>query len=485
MKRFYFVALLLSVLVTTMPLSARAADVRCCNKKEDNCTINCKYSCRVLTPQAPCNAAINEEEADCFGQVWHNINAAQACVELGNSLKAEQDQQQNENDQQRVWSEITPKLQIPIGPNFQFSNLLKKDEEAGDTTTTYLYVPYLAEYFGMLYKYLIGIAGILAGVMITFGGFQWLLAAGDAGKIKHARERIVNAVIGLILALGSYTVLFLVNPDLVTFKALKVPFVQNEELETLDDPEISLANVPAEAQQATDSSAFSAAGSGSCDAASILNAGNYFKNLNMCNGPDHCIWGVSMILRQAGCYRESTTKVGLSSFASFMTKPDKGWLEKSLGENPLRKRTSSRSMVSELLQDNEFVVARQFYLPRGAHHLIIAKVAGTTYCIESNWLSSKAAAEAVGAPGCYKANLTKIAAQYKAQGKAVVSAKMAEVCNTCTKIPGHGPGFDALQRPSSDPAAQQFKVTTGGSCNKKVATAILCPPNLPGPCTRR
>jgi hypothetical protein len=93
----------------------------------------------------------------------------------------------------------------------------------------------MAEYFAMLYKYLIGVAGVMAGVIIVIAGFQWLLAAGDAGKIKHAKERISGALIGLILVLGSYTVLYTINPDLVTFKNLKIKLVQYEEIDDVED----------------------------------------------------------------------------------------------------------------------------------------------------------------------------------------------------------------------------------------------------------
>ncbi|MEK7516486.1 MAG: hypothetical protein AAB562_02720, partial [Patescibacteria group bacterium] len=65
----------------------------------------------------------------------------------------------------------------------------------------------LGQYLSILYNYLIGIAGVLATVMIMVGGVRWLLAAGDPGKIGAAKETIGSAVIGLALALGSFLLL--------------------------------------------------------------------------------------------------------------------------------------------------------------------------------------------------------------------------------------------------------------------------------------
>lgn len=139
-----------------------------------------------------------------------------------------------ENPEPTTLNSVEPKLQIPIAPNFQFSKILTGEETDAGGTTTYAYIPYLAEYFSMIYKYLIGAAGILAGIMITIGGVQWLLAAGEAPKIAAAKKRITDALIGLVLVLGSYTVLYSINPDLVTFKNLKVKLVDYEETDDLE-----------------------------------------------------------------------------------------------------------------------------------------------------------------------------------------------------------------------------------------------------------
>lgn len=86
----------------------------------------------------------------------------------------------------------------------------------------------LGQYLSILYNYLIGIAGVLATVMIMVGGVRWLLAAGDPGKIGAAKETIGSAVIGLALALGSFLILNTINPQLVELRLPYIPKVVQE-----------------------------------------------------------------------------------------------------------------------------------------------------------------------------------------------------------------------------------------------------------------
>ncbi|HJV32394.1 MAG TPA: pilin, partial [Patescibacteria group bacterium] len=73
----------------------------------------------------------------------------------------------------------------------------------------------LAQYIGIVYNFLISIAGMVAAVMMIVGGFQYLTSAGDSSKIGQAKSRMANAFIGLVLALGAYTILNTINPALL------------------------------------------------------------------------------------------------------------------------------------------------------------------------------------------------------------------------------------------------------------------------------
>ncbi len=70
------------------------------------------------------------------------------------------------------------------------------------------------------YNYIVWLAGILAVIVIMIAGFQWVTAAGNQSKIGEAKERITGAIIGLVLALSSYMLLNIINPELVKIQDL-------------------------------------------------------------------------------------------------------------------------------------------------------------------------------------------------------------------------------------------------------------------------
>ncbi len=84
----------------------------------------------------------------------------------------------------------------------------------------------VTDYIKAIYRFFVGIAGILAVFMIVFGGVQWLFSGGNATKISSAKETIFGAVLGLLIAVGSYTILININPRLVNLGEFKVPGVQ-------------------------------------------------------------------------------------------------------------------------------------------------------------------------------------------------------------------------------------------------------------------
>lgn len=74
-----------------------------------------------------------------------------------------------------------------------------------------------ARYIRAIYVYFIWIVGILATIMVIFGGIKWIGAAGNPGQINDARETVNNAIIGIIIALTSVVLLNIINPDFVNF----------------------------------------------------------------------------------------------------------------------------------------------------------------------------------------------------------------------------------------------------------------------------
>lgn len=169
----------------------------------------------------------------------------------------------------------TPVPRIKI-PGLEFSGVPEIVEEMDDSgaLNKYFYFPYLGEYLAAIYKYAVAATSILAVLVIIISGIQWmlpgnLLTSGEGDQqqtINQSKKRIVGAIVGLLLALGSYTILYNINPDLVNFKSLKVLYIKGQtvndlalmwenmgdtsigdfDVETITDPNFHHSTIPAE-----------------------------------------------------------------------------------------------------------------------------------------------------------------------------------------------------------------------------------------------
>ncbi len=126
-----------------------------------------------------------------------------------------------------------PILQINI-PGLNFSNVASSTDDTG----TYFYIAWIPELISALYKFGIAIVSIVAVVVIIIQGMRIVTSAGGEGKAA-AYKRIMQSVVGLAIAWGSFAILYNINPALVQFNALKVKTVDRMELEEThgcDDP---------------------------------------------------------------------------------------------------------------------------------------------------------------------------------------------------------------------------------------------------------
>jgi len=78
----------------------------------------------------------------------------------------------------------------------------------------------LGNYIAALYTFFVGALGIISVVVMMIGGFLWLTSGGAGERISKAKSTILNAIIGLILAITSYLLLYTLNPNLVNFQSL-------------------------------------------------------------------------------------------------------------------------------------------------------------------------------------------------------------------------------------------------------------------------
>ena len=124
-----------------------------------------------------------------------------------------------------------PILGVTI-PDLTFSKLASTTatEENG---STYLHIPYIGEYLAAMYKFGMVAVSIVGVIMIVVVGFKITVMGGE--ERVNGFKRIGQIAIGLFIAWGSYAILYNINPDLVTFQALKILYIQRQELpETID-----------------------------------------------------------------------------------------------------------------------------------------------------------------------------------------------------------------------------------------------------------
>ncbi|MEI6553395.1 MAG: hypothetical protein WCO09_02405, partial [bacterium] len=81
-----------------------------------------------------------------------------------------------------------------------------------------------AGYLNILIRIFIGICAILAMIMIVMGGIQYMTSELVSSK-QAAKESIMNAILGLLLALGAFAILNTINPDLLNVGLGNLPTV--------------------------------------------------------------------------------------------------------------------------------------------------------------------------------------------------------------------------------------------------------------------
>lgn len=79
----------------------------------------------------------------------------------------------------------------------------------------------LANFFNNLYKYLIGLAAVLAVIEIIWGGLE-ISTKDSVSKQSDGKERITQAIFGLVLVLSPVLVFSIINPSILNL-SLNLP----------------------------------------------------------------------------------------------------------------------------------------------------------------------------------------------------------------------------------------------------------------------
>ncbi len=73
----------------------------------------------------------------------------------------------------------------------------------------------LGAFIDTIYTFAIAFVGIAVFIQFIRAGLIYLLSAGNASETGKAKSMMQNAVLGAILLLSSYLILYVINPDLV------------------------------------------------------------------------------------------------------------------------------------------------------------------------------------------------------------------------------------------------------------------------------
>jgi len=108
----------------------------------------------------------------------------------------------------------------------------------------------LANFFNNLYKYLIGLAAALAVIMIIWGGLE-ISTKDSVSKQSDGKERIYQAIIGLVLVLSPALVFSIINPAILNL-SINLPALDTKSVPintTSTTQDIQLSNTETQLRQ--------------------------------------------------------------------------------------------------------------------------------------------------------------------------------------------------------------------------------------------
>lgn len=88
------------------------------------------------------------------------------------------------------------------------------NSDFGDTTG--LGQADLQDTIGQLIRVALGFLGVIAVVIILYGGFKWMVAGGNDEKVAEAKRLIIAGIIGLAIILSAYAIASFVISSLLT-----------------------------------------------------------------------------------------------------------------------------------------------------------------------------------------------------------------------------------------------------------------------------
>jgi hypothetical protein len=75
--------------------------------------------------------------------------------------------------------------------------------------------PSMSDYINGIYNFAVAAVVFSALLMITIGGFMYMVSAGNQAQAGTAKRIIIDALLGLVVVFTIYLILHTINPDLL------------------------------------------------------------------------------------------------------------------------------------------------------------------------------------------------------------------------------------------------------------------------------
>jgi hypothetical protein len=162
------------------------------------------------------------------------------------------------------------------------------------------------------YNFALMIGGVLAFGVIVYGGVKYMASAGNPSGQSDAKEWIEGALLGLLLLVGAYFILSVVNPQLL-----------NLNLPSLTPVNIASIVVPGNPVGSTNGPSSSGSSSAKCQSLAATGSGTVSAQIDAAavsycgassasgpgNGKVSCAWAVNNVLTNAGIANIDSTSV--------------------------------------------------------------------------------------------------------------------------------------------------------------------------------
>ena len=180
-------------------------------------------------PCATCTTAKPGDGYRCYGRQSNITPAVNASMP---SLK---------NPIEEMKIKIPGMIARPVICTGESKKIMKDGSDGGNLECS---VPWIGDYVAGVMKYLLGAAGILAVMVMMFGGMSWMISAGNSQAISEAKAWIGGGVTGLIILVCAVLILNEVNPELTKMKSINLKYADEMESDAVSGGDARVSDPP-------------------------------------------------------------------------------------------------------------------------------------------------------------------------------------------------------------------------------------------------